>query len=215
MSDIININTAIPLLILTFVFLLFTFENKWDKFIQNLNQKRKENATCKITHDSFLFPNGYPFKYSLLKNKKNLYFKNIKEVRINTTPPTAITKNKEVIFLIGLDTEDIEKSKFITKLKLTSPIDNWELLCEVFLDTAFNDKHKEQTLKKLAYIGFTHQEVMEIRKKIEYSMKTHTVFSLEWAYYGQIHVLKTSLLLSHKKYWWTMEIALRNNKNYS
>ncbi|MBN1250792.1 MAG: hypothetical protein JXR51_00825 [Bacteroidales bacterium] len=40
-----------------------------------------------------------------------------------------------------------------------------------------------------------------------------TAVSWEWIYYGQYDVLKQIGYLNENKYWWTMDIALKNKNN--
>lgn len=99
-----------------------------------------------------------------------------------------------------------------SNISLTTPVDNWSLLCDEFLDTEFSETQKENVIQLLKENGIDKDEVYQIRKRISSRMLFRTFFSWEWIYYGQFDVLKQLWPMSYKKYWWTMEIALRNKK---
>ena len=108
-----------------------------------------------------------------------------------------------------IHTEKI-KSKWYETPK--SPVDTWSLICDEFLDTEHNDDDKRITIETLKETGISERETEEIRKRISLKMLAYTYISMEWVYYGQYDVLIQLFPLSEEKYWWTMQIALRNEK---
>lgn len=176
------------------------------------NKNRIESTNCIVAEDHIYFPKGYYFKYGYLKDKKKLPFSVINEIRINTRPVTAKINTNEIIFLQGLDKKQCIEIKEKSNISLTTPVDNWSLLCDEFLDTEFSETQKENVIQLLKENGIDKDEVYQIRKRISSRMLFRTFFSWEWIYYGQFDVLKQLWPMSYKKYWWTMEIALRNKK---
>lgn len=194
--------------------LLFIFQEKWENWTDELRRNRIKNSNCVLKENSFYFPRGYYFGHGILKNRKELPFEICTEIRTNTFPITAITNENEVIFLRGLSETDIINLNKSNILNLTAPIDIWEHICEEFLDTEFDSETKLRTLELLNENGISNSEVNEIRKRLRLGMLIRTYASWEWQYYGQFDVLHELWPLTEKKYWWTMDIALRNkNKN--
>lgn len=189
---------------------LFIFQDRWTNWIQQRKQKKITSSNCEIKPEGFYFPQGYYFKQGCLKNRPLLPFSEIKEIRINTFPITAVTHQKEVIFLPGLQQEEVEKLAFEKNLKLVEPVDIWSLICDEFLDTEFSEEEKARCRKLLEEQGISPTELEQIRKKIKTKMLLLTAVSWEWMYYGQYDVLLELRPLTEKKYWWTMDIALRN-----
>jgi len=190
--------------------LVFIFQDQWMNWMDKQKEKRIESSNCQIQSAGFYFPKGYPFKQGLLKKQRELPFHKIKEIRINTFPPTAVTDGNEVIFLIGLKREAIEKIAFEQQLKLIEPLDIWSLICDEFLDTEFSEEEKEKSMELLERHGISRAELSQIKKRIRTRMLLRTSVSWEWMYYGQYDVLHELWPLTEKKYWWTMDIALRN-----
>lgn len=190
--------------------LLFIFQEKWETWTDELRRNRIKNSNCVLTENSFYFPKGYYFRHGFLKNRKELPFELCTEIRTNTFPITAITNENEVIFLRGLNENDIINLNQSNNLNLTAPIDIWELICEEFLDTEFDSETKLKTLELLNENGISNTEVTKIRKRLRLRMLIRTFGSWEWQYYGQFDVLQELWPLTEKKYWWTMEIALKN-----
>ena len=190
--------------------LLFIFEKQWASWISQQGEKKNESTNCVIQADGFFFPKGYYFKQGYLKNQQLLPFTQIQEIRINTFPRSLVTRKKEVIFLKGLERDQLEKLAYEKGIKVTEPLDIWSLICDEFLDTEFSEEAQQKTRERLSEIGISEEELMQIRKKLRTSMLLRTSVSWEWVYYGQFDVLQELWPLTEKKYWWTMEIALRN-----
>lgn len=175
------------------------------------NKNKIEATNCIIKEDYIYFPKGYYFKYGYLKNKKKLPFSVINEIRINTFPVTAKINSNEIVFLLGLDQDECVKIGEKFSIDVIKPIDNWSWLCDDFLDTEFTQKQKDNTILLLEKNGIPKEEIKSIRKRISSRMLYYTFLSWEWQYYGQYDVLKQLWPLNSEKYWWTMDIALRNN----
>ncbi|MEM6262929.1 MAG: hypothetical protein AAGI38_10510 [Bacteroidota bacterium] len=192
--------------------LIIIFEKQLDEWSSQSIQKSREAHTCKVKRDCFYFPRGYYFKYGFLKNRRDLPFEVITEIRTNTFPFTAVVEGREVIFLRGLKTKDLAPLKQKGKIPFTRPTDNWELICEEFLDTGYDESHQQRTLDVLYKNGIPPEEVAQIRKRLRVRMLIRTYAGWEWMYYGQQEVLNELWPLNQKKYWWTMDIALRGGE---
>lgn len=187
--------------------LLFIFQEKWNDLTSRYVQRKRNSRYCVLQKDHFLFPKGYYFKHSSLKDSKTLPHSAISEIRVNTFPPTALINGNELIFLNGLTLKDLNPIK--SKIPFSKPQDNWSLLCEEFLDTELSEVAKNQNLLLLQESGFSATEIHKTQKKLEFRMLAKTYLTWEWMYYGQWDVLHELWPMSSKKYWWTMEIALR------
>jgi len=188
--------------------LVFSFNKQIDKWTDQIRIKQFEKTFCKIESNHFNFPKGYYFKHSSLYDKNKLYFEEIEEIR-TTYPISAKINDKELIFLLGLTEEDVVNVSNKNNIPLVRAQDNWYLICEEYLDTEFDPEHKEETFVKLEKSKISKDEVKLIRKRFSKRMLITTMFSMEWVYYGQFDILKQIWPLTSKKYWWTMEIALR------
>jgi len=188
--------------------LVFTFNKRFDKWTDQIRRNQLKKTYCKIESDHFNFPKGYYYKHSSINDKKKLYYEEIEEIRI-TYPPCAKINGKELIFLLGLTGEEIIDVSNKNNIPIAQVQDNWYLICEEYLDTEFDPEHKEETLVKLEQSKISKDEVRLIRKRFSKRMLITTMFSMEWVYYGQFDILEHICPLTSKKYWWTMEIALR------
>ncbi len=191
-------------------FLMQVFNKQIDKRISDVQKKKHEASFCKIIDNDIHFPNGYYFKHGYLKNKNRLNHSEIDEIRTNTFPTTALINGNEIVFLITNNKKELMTYAKNNNIKINEPIDNWSLICEEFLDTEFDGDWKQKTNRQLGKVGITKEELSKIRKKISARMLLWTAVSWEWMYYGQFDVLEQIGYLNDKKYWWTMEIALRN-----
>lgn len=190
--------------------LLLLFRFKLDKWLEKRIKKKRESTYCVFGGDHILFPGGYYFRHGFMKGKNSLPYSFIQEIRINTFPACAKINGNELIFLFGQNKEKIIEMAKLKNIPLTEPQDNWSFLCEEFLDTEVNEDEKEMIAKRLEEVGIGREEAEEIKSKIKFRMLMYTYFSLEWEYYGQYDVMTQLAPLSEKKYWWTMEIALRS-----
>ena len=182
--------------------LLLIYEKELDAWTAN----RRLSFQCVIRDDHLLFPKGYYFKHGCLKDQNTLPFEWIDEIRINTFPPTAVVKGQEIIFLRGLTKEDLAP---IQGIPFTEPLDHWTLICDEFLDTEFDEEYKARALTQLEQAGIPETEVLAIRKRLRLRMLMRTYATWEWIYYGQWDVMSELWPMTAKKYWWTMDVALR------
>lgn len=193
--------------------IFFVFEKNVVNWIDKRRKKKIEDSNCIIEDDYFYFPKGYYFKYGFLKDQKKLPFINVNEIRTNTFPISAKINGNEIVFLRGLKKTDLDNFMSKTDIPLVKPQDNWALICEEFLDTEFEEERKEITLILLEQSGIERIESRQIRKRLKIRMLLRTVAFWEWIYYGQYDVLIELWPLNEKKYWWTMDIALRNKNS--
>ena len=187
----------------------FLFEDRFNEWSQMKLQERQHMRYARLERGKIVFPKGYYFRHGYMKGRTELLPDDIEEIRINTHPITAKVNAKELIFLQGLSKEDCEEIAHEHQIPITSPIDNWALICEVFLDVDLDEAAKEHNLSTLVEQGFTKEEVRRIRKKLRWGMELKTYFSMEWIYYGQYDVMEFYPFISEQRYWWAMEIALR------
>ncbi len=190
---------------------VFIFQKKLNKWISSRAKKKIEATYCILKDNHILFPKGYYFKHGYLKDKKELSYTIINEIRTNTFPITAKINSNEIIFLIGQKKEDIMLLAEDKNIPISKPIDTWSLIFEEFLDTEFDQHEKEETIKILEENGIKKEETEKIRKKFSFRMLLYTYFTWEWQYYGHYDVLKQIFPLNEEKYWWTMDIALRQS----
>ena len=166
--------------------------------------------TVEFRGSTIYFPDGYHFKQSSVAKTKMISSKDINEINLTTSPPSLVIDYSEVIFL-NEDCKD-QLRKFVKEndLTVTNRFDIWEHLNQPFLDTEFTTDEKKATIEKLVENGLTEFEVAKIRQKLKWIM-WQNVFGMEWVYLGQFDYLRIAFL-TNRRYWWTMEIALRNYK---
>lgn len=192
--------------------LVLVFQDQIRTWSETQGQKQIKKKHCQIKHDCFYFPKHYIFRHGFLKGKKKLSFDLVEEIRINTWPISAKINNNELIFLFGLSKEEVIAVASEKGLSIVEPQDNWSLLLEKFLDTEFDEEEKQQTLSRLEAAGIDKSEVEKIRKRFQNRMLLTTLFSMEWIYYGQFDALRQIWPLTEQKYWWTMKLALKENR---
>jgi hypothetical protein len=173
--------------------------------------KSQRPLKVEFKSNSINFPEGYYFKHSTLTSNNLIEASIINEVNLLTYPVSVVINGNEVIFL-GYDHKD-ELKKFAqkNKLKMSERFDIWEHLNEPFLDTEFTEQEENQTNQRLIKNGLLETEILTIRKKIKWIMWRYT-WGMEWVYLGQFDYLRLTYL-TKKKYWWSMNIALKNYKN--
>jgi hypothetical protein len=189
--------------------LIFLFEGKWNTWTDKRIKQRIKSRQCVLKTDHIHFPRGYYFRHGHLKKRNTLHYAVIDEIRINTVPISAKINNNEIIFLDGPDKNECVEFARNNNIPVTEPQDNWSLICDEFLDTEFGEDVKERTIRQLEENGIERGELAKIRKRISFRMLMRTYASWEWIYYGQYDVLSELWPLTKKKYWWTMDIALR------
>ena len=190
---------------------LLLFMIKEDKYYEWLKRFRRKKFNCRIESDHFYFPNGYYFRPSSLKREKKLPYLKIQEIRINTHPVSALINNNELIFLLGIESEDILSNDKLS-MKAKQRNDNWSLLCEEFLDTELSETERIANIQKLEESGIPKDEQFAIKKRLKFRFLIRTMATWEWIYYGQYDVLNELWPLTREKYWWTMDVALRKKE---
>jgi hypothetical protein len=187
--------------------------------ILKLLRHRKEKTYFKNSYDkpvliessSIVFPMGYYFKYSNLNETRRLESFEIAECCINTLPISFVTHDNEVIFVPHISEEDIRNFCKQDKIPISNRIDIWERINWPFLDTEFEEHEVKTNENLLDSLGIDNNDLKEIRKKISPTMSMN-YFAWEWNYLGQFDYLRWTRL-TKEKYWWSMEIALRNFKS--
>lgn len=198
--------------IASFGFVLLGIHTSWH---QRLNKKPKpvkhEDMEVIFEADRITFPEEYYFKYGYLSANKVLTKNEISEININGFPPTLVINDNEVIFIPHRFKSELEEFAKRLELPIINRFDIWSALNEPFLDTEFDDAHHTLMLEKLTKNGLPEAEVLRIRKKIKLTMLSANSVAWEWVNLSQFDYLNWTWL-TKKKYWWSMEIALRNYK---
>lgn len=159
--------------------------------------------------DRILFPRGYFSRHSLIGKPAELKADVINEVNLQTFPHSLVIHHQEVIFLPRITKEELRDFATRNHIPIAQRFDIWAAINEPFLDTEFDEQERVATLRQLAENGISEPEAEAIRRKIRLSMSMN-MFAWEWVYLGQFDYLSWTPILSRKKYWWTMDVALRN-----
>ncbi len=154
------------------------------------------------------FPNGYFFKQSQVNTSKKILSTEISEVNLNTFPPSLVYKDIEVIFVKNDCKNSLKDFAKKNNIPIIDRLDIWEHMCRPYLDTEFEEQEKVESLKLLEANGVSRKDVTQIRKKINFTMFLNFIV-WEWCYLGLYDYLSWTFL-NKKKYWWAMEVALRN-----
>ena len=171
-----------------------------------------DNTTIVINEDVILFPKGYYFRQSSIHKERRLPASRINELVINTYPTSIVIDNKEVIFLKSELKEELVAFANRNNIPISDRVDIWSYILEPFLDTEMEEDEKVRYIAVLAKNGVPPEETKAIRRKVGFTMLVTTYYGMEWMYYGQFDYL-TSTVKTKSKYWWTMEIALRNYRS--
>jgi len=209
-----NIDQIIPWLIFitTSILLSLTIIKLWKH--RNLNPNiipgKHSHIFTEFKEKTIVFPNGYFYKYCSFRNE--IKAEQISEINLNTTPPSFVFEDKEVIFVEYKYRGALENFGRQNNIAIVNRPEIWEMICEPYLDTEFDEEHKNRTIQLLIENGLTESEIYSIRKKIKNIMMFYNSFVWDWVHLGQSDYLDWTLFLTRKKYWWTMNIALRNFK---
>ncbi len=179
------------------------------RYRKELKNSSVEDLKIIFKDKHILFPAGYYYKYSWIKSNTLLSIDRIAEINLNTSPPSMVINDNEVIFIPYKMKSDLEDFGKRNNVFITDRFDVWSAINEPFLDTEFDEAYLRKTKQSLIENGLTESEIQNIRKKIKFTMLSSNAFAWEWQYLGQFDYLKWTLL-TKKKYWWSMEIALRN-----
>ncbi len=204
-----TVTSFFPMLFFGGCLLVFLFEDNINQYIEKKNEAKLKARFCQFKKDCILFPKGYYFKHGYLKDRNELSYEHINEIRINTIPISAKINDNEIIFLVGAQKSDCIEIAQQKNIPVTKPSDNWALICDEFLDVEEPDDFRQNIIESLKEVGISEEETQQIRKEIAWRMIVHTFVSMEWIYYGQYDLLHQLTPMTETKYWWTMEIALR------
>ncbi len=163
-----------------------------------------------IEQNEILFPNGYFFKQSSVNQTKRIETKNISEINLNTYPPSLVYNDKEIVFLKRELKKEIELFAKQNKIPINNRMDIWEHINRPYLDTEFEKDEKIESIKLLSENGISKSELNRIRRKVVKTMFLNFLV-WEWTYLGLFDYLNWTFL-TKRKYWWAMEIGLRNYK---
>lgn len=167
------------------------------------------NISIEIGEQEILFPEGYYFKHSVVDKEKRIPAGSINEVWTSPYPTAIVINGNEVIFLKYELKEELLAFAERNSIPVSDRTDIWGLLCEPYLDTSFEPEELEHTKRLLAEAGMNEVEMAAIRKKIEWLMSSTNYYRWEWQYLGQFDYLHYARRTA-TRYWWTMEIALKN-----
>lgn len=173
-------------------------------------KRRVEKVNIIIERNEILFPNGYFFKQSLVNQTNKIESKNISEINLNTYPPSLVYKDKEIIFLKQEFEEQLAKFAELNKIPIVNRLDIWEHINRPYLDTEFEEEEIAESIKLLTENGISKSELGRIRRKVIKTMFLNYLV-WEWTYLGLFDYLSWTYLTKNK-YWWAMEIGLRNYK---
>ncbi len=99
------------------------------------------------------------------------------------------------------------------KIPVIDRLDIWEHINRSYLDTDFEKDEKLESIKLLCENGISKSDLNQIQRKVVKTMFLNFLV-WEWTYLGLFDYLNWTFL-TEKKYWWAMEIGLRNyNTNY-
>lgn len=174
---------------------------------------RYDKVKIEFENSYIRFPNGYFFKQSPVNIDKKVDSKQISEINLNTAPPSLVFNNNEIIFLKQEHTKQLCSFAEKFNIKIKDRFDIWEHINRPYLDTEFEKEEKIESLRLLSENGISKIELTGIRRKVVRTMFINFL-AMEWGYLGLFHYLDWTFL-TKKKYWWAMEIALRNYKNKS
>jgi len=198
--------------LLSLGFTVFGIHTYWyHKNNKELKSITPEGLKVEFKEKEIIFPNGYYYKYSSMKSNNKITNENVKEINLNTSPPSFVVNNNEVIFVPYKFNENLEEFGNKNGIPITNRFDIWSAINEPFLDTQFDKDEKEYNTKALTKNGLSKKEIKEIRGKIKLTMLSSNSVVWEWVNLSQFDYLNWTWL-TKKKYWWSMEIALRNYK---
>ncbi len=171
-----------------------------------------KKISLEIKESEICFPKGYFFKQSPVQKFLKIESAHISEINLNTNPPSLVYQENEIVFLKVEYKIILEEFAARNNIPIVERFDIWEHINRPYLDTEFEEHEKLESEQLLAKNGIDTLELKQIRKKAGRTMSLNFI-AWEWAYLGLFDYLNWTFL-TKKKYWWAMEIALRNyNKN--
>lgn len=159
---------------------------------------------------------NYPFEPSVVYPERGIQYSEIIEVHLDKYPPT-IKIGEDLIFISKESEEKLREFANRNNIRITERMSNWDWITEPFLDTEFDDEHKERTIKLLESNGILKKEAMELRAEIEEQMNKYNFDTMlwEWGGFGLNDVFSAMKPKLEKKefrdfYWRAIEIEQRN-----
>lgn len=144
------------------------------------------------------------------------------EIDPGQTPPEVRIKG-EIFFVPATLKEELRRFALEHSIAIVVRVDMWDYLLEPFLDTEFDEDHKERTLRTLEECGVSRNESEEIRRFVADAMIAYNFTSMlwDWTHLGLSDVLDAFRgVLSGRRhrlapreyeafYWRAMEIACK------
>jgi len=154
------------------------------------------------------FPKRYFFRTAAFQKPGFVPVSAISEVHIVTNPASFIINHNEVLFVRFDQKEALQEFAKRHNIPVSERLDIWESICDPYLNTTFDDTETQRTMDRLEANGIPPHETDDIRRKIRFTMMNNEM-AWEWVYLVQFDYLRWGFG-SVKRYWWSMEIALRN-----
>lgn len=155
---------------------------------------------------------GYRFRYSLVRSLAPIAPARITEVNLNTFPISFVLDAREVVFLEHIPLKEVLDFVQRNGIPVVERANIWQLLSIAYFDPDSTKEDKEIHLQTLEAYGISRAEGAKIRRKTLYPMLLNGFW--EWGSdMNLFDYLNFFPYVSHKRYWWCMEIALRNLKN--
>jgi hypothetical protein len=117
------------------------------RFFKEPKPIRQQELKFDFNDDSIILTQGYYFRHSSIYKSQRIKACQISEVTLNTSPPSIVINNNEVIFLGYEDLDQLREFSERNSLEESERVDIWELLNQPFLDTEFSEEEKSQTLQ--------------------------------------------------------------------
>ena len=137
-----------------------------------------------IDDDRIIF-DYYEFCFSSLKKNKILTLDRINEVDLSTCPCSMEIDKGEIIFFNQGDETRIKAFSRKHKIKESEKVDTWELICNEFLDTEFDEAQIDKDQQILEQLGFSFEELKNIKRRIKWTLYGTT----DWNYIGHWDLL--------------------------
>lgn len=111
-------------------------------------------------------------------------WQDVKEADPDAWPPELRLVSGEILFISGIHKEAFKLTCNLHNIPLIVRDDIWGMLLEPFLDTEFTADAQVRTQERLENCGFSHQEIDDIRAKVEKRMLTYNSVVWEWVHLG-------------------------------
>jgi hypothetical protein len=165
---------------------------------------------------------SYPYPPSSVYPSGKILYREISEIDSDAAPPEIRTR-REILFIPATLKEELRRAADAHGVPTVKRIDVWDLLLEPFLDTEFDEEHKERSLLMLEECGISREESIEIRRFVRRAMEAYNFTSMlwDWCHLGLADTLDAHRGVlsgnSHRLrpdeyeafYWRAMELALR------